>query len=133
MLVRLRELVAANRSFAFETTRSGLGHVRFLSHCRTAGYQVVLIYLWLPSLADALARVARRVARGGHSIPDDVVIRRYSAGLKNMRHHYLPLADAAVISDNSDGKNILIAERRPGTSLVIHDAIRWQLIEDATR
>jgi predicted ABC-type ATPase len=79
----------------------------------------------------ALDRVARRVRAGGHHIPDDVVIRRYWAGVSNMRDLYLPLADAASIYDNSDAALTLIAERIPEGSFVIHDALRWAAIERA--
>lgn len=129
MLDRLRELVEAGESFAFETTCSGLGHARFLKGCRSAGYRITLIFLWLPSADLALARVAQRVSRGGHHIPADVVMRRYSAGIRNMRDIYLPLADLAFVHDNADGEGVLIAElRRPG-SLVVHDPQRWKQIE----
>src|SRR5436309_12247804 len=60
MLHRLDELVAAGHTFAFETTCSGRGHARFLERCRTAGYRITLVFLWLPSADAALARVARR-------------------------------------------------------------------------
>jgi predicted ABC-type ATPase len=133
MIERLNELVSAGCSFAFETTCSGRGHVRLLERCRAAGYRIVLIFLWLPSSDIALARVARRVGQGGHRIPADVVVRRYSAGLRNMRHIYLPLADLILIHDNSDASGVLIAERRGGAPLVIHDSGRWKQIEEATR
>jgi predicted ABC-type ATPase len=74
--------------------------------------------------------VARRVADGGHRIPTDVVIRRYSAGIRNMRDIYLALADSAFVHDNSDGEGVLVVERREGTSLVVHDLARWKQIED---
>jgi predicted ABC-type ATPase len=61
-----------------------------------------------------------------------VVVRRYWAGLANMRHLYLPLADVAAIYDNSDQGRVLIAERMPGAPLVVHDAIRWATIERTT-
>jgi predicted ABC-type ATPase len=133
MLERIRTLARAGQSFAFETTCAGRGHPRLLRVCRDAGYRVTLIFLWLPSAKMALERVARRVSEGGHTIPDEVVIRRYSAGLYNMRHFYLPIADAALIYDNSDAGRGLIAEREPGSSLVIYDKARWKEIEEATR
>lgn len=92
---------------------------------------MTLVYLWLPSVQAALDRVARRVRQGGHDVPESVVIRRYWAGLANMRDRYLPLADLALIYDNSDEGRALIAERTPGDFLVIHDARRWALIKGA--
>ncbi|MFL6947225.1 MAG: AAA family ATPase [Xanthobacteraceae bacterium] len=133
MIERINALAHQGKSFAFETTCAGIGYLRLLKMCRTRGYRLTLIFLWLPSTDAALARVARRVAQGGHPVADDVVRRRYRAGLRNMRRHYLPLADIGLVYDNSDGARILIAERRPSAPLVVHDQLRWGLIEEASR
>lgn len=128
MIERMRTLVRDGQSFAFETTCAGRGYVRLLRQCKMAGWRVTLVYLWLPSPEAAIDRVAQRVRAGGHAIPPDVVVRRYWAGLSNMRDLYLPLADAASIFDNSDDGRILIAERTPNAHLVVHDAVRWAMI-----
>lgn len=133
MIDRLNAVIDEAKSFAFETTCSGRGHVRLIEKCRRSGYEVTLVYLWLPSAESAVARVRQRVREGGHRIPDDVIVRRYAAGLRNMRQLYLPLADRALIYDNSDQGGVLIAERRPGSSLNICDESRWMKIEEATR
>jgi predicted ABC-type ATPase len=132
MIERMRSLVRERHSFAFETTCSGLALVRLLRRCKAAGWRVTLVFLWLPSPQAALDRVARRVQSGGHDIPHDVVVRRYWAGLTNMRHLYLPLADLAFLYDNSDEGRVLIAERTPEASFLVHDAPRWAMIEKAT-
>jgi predicted ABC-type ATPase len=133
MLERVRTLAEAKQSFAFETTCAGRGHARLLRSCRSAGYRVTLLFLWLPSPEIAVSRVARRIREGGHRIPPDVIQRRYWAGLRNMRHLYLPLAHVALIVDNSDEGGGLIAERELDRPFVVHDAARWTLIEEATR
>ncbi len=133
MIERLNDLLRAGQSFAFETTCSGRGHVARLLRCRAADYRITLVFLWLPSADAALARVARRVSEGGHDIPAEIVARRYSTGLRNMRHLYLPLADRALIYDNSDGNGALIAERHEHEPLTIHDSDRWSRIERATQ
>jgi predicted ABC-type ATPase len=132
MIDRIDSLVAAGKSFAFETTCAGHRQAKLLRACRAIGYRVTLIFLWLPSPQAAIARVARRVARGGHHIPDDVVGRRYAAGIYNMRYEFLPLADVGLIYDNSGAAPLLIAEKRSGLPFVVRDAARWKLIEDAT-
>ena len=86
-----------------------------------------------PHSDAAISRVAKRFAHGGHLIPDDVVRRRYAAGLHNMRHVLLPLADIGMIYDNSGEAPLLIAEKRARAELLVCDVERWQLIEDATR
>jgi predicted ABC-type ATPase len=133
MIDRIDRLVAAGRSFAFETTCAGHRQAKLLRSCRAAGYRVTLIFLWLPSPQEAILRVSKRVAHGGHRIPDDVIIRRYAAGLYNMRHAFVPLADVALIYDNSRESPLLIAEKRSGATLDVRDTARWKLIEEATR
>ena len=132
MLRRIDELTVAGKSFAFETTCAGHWQMKLLRSCRTAGYRVTFIFLWLPSAQAALSRVEKRVANGGHRIPHDTVIRRYAAGLRNMRYGFVPLADVARIYDNSGSNPLLIAERRPGGELLVRDVARWKLIEEAT-
>jgi predicted ABC-type ATPase len=101
---RLRALAAARESFAFETTLSSRAFAPWLRHLRDdEGCDVHLYYLWIASPALCQARVASRVARGGHAIPPDVVERRWRAGLRN-----LPMYQGAVtrweILDNTRGE-----------------------------
>ena len=94
---------------------------------------MTLVFLWLPSPQAALARVARRVRQGGHAIPDEVVLRRYHAGLRNLRQLYLPAVDGAFIFDNSDENRVVIAEFVRGSPVRVRDEERWRLIEEAGR
>ncbi len=133
MIERICALIVDGKSFSFETTCAGRGHVRTLQSCRLAGYRSTLVYLWLPSPEAAVARVARRVSQGGHQIPEHIIRRRYNTGLRNMYRLYLPLMDVAYIYDNSDDGGVLIAERQPQKSLVVHDPMRWNHIREASR
>ena len=133
MIERIDKFVAAGTSFALETTCAGHRQAKLLRSCRAAGYRVTFIFLWLPSPRMAIARVAQRVARGGHHIPEDMIIRRFAAGIYNMRRLFLPLADVAMIYDNSDAVPLLIVEKKPNLALAVRDPARWTLIEDAAR
>jgi predicted ABC-type ATPase len=133
LLQGMDDFANAGASFAFETTCAGRAHLQRLMRYRDIGYRMTLIFLWLPSADIALARVAQRVAHGGHGIPDDVVTRRYAAGIRNMRHQYLPLADLALVYDNFQQGRVLITEKQPGASLIVHDVDRWKLIEETAR
>jgi predicted ABC-type ATPase len=70
------------------------------------------------------------VLAGGHSIPPEVIYRRFKSGIWNMRHLYLPLAVTAAIYDNSGESRILIAEKESGFPLRVHDEDRWSRIEE---
>ncbi|MCY4663294.1 MAG: hypothetical protein OXC00_01365 [Acidimicrobiaceae bacterium] len=83
MLEEIDRLAAAGRSFAFETTLAGRGYLRRIEQWRSLGYRVTLIFRSLQSPDQAIARVRRRVAEGGHSIPEDVIRRRFDAGIDN--------------------------------------------------
>jgi predicted ABC-type ATPase len=104
MILRLRALLAAKKSFAFETTGAGMNYIKYLSEAKKIGYDIHLLYLWLHSADLAVQRVAHRVAEGGHHIPEEVIRRRYILGLKNIVTHYLPIAHTALILDNSAGQ-----------------------------
>lgn len=101
MLERLDELATQRQSFAFETTLSARTNARFLRRLQEEGYQVQLVYIWLSSSALAIDRVAERVRRGGHHIPDETVIRRYRRGLDNFKTLYSQIADSWLLCNNS--------------------------------
>jgi predicted ABC-type ATPase len=87
----LDEIATCSRrgeSFAFETTLAGLGYLADIKAWRTAGYHTSLFFLSLPDAEVAIARVAERVRQGGHNIPEDVIRRRFAAGLRNFEHAY---------------------------------------------
>jgi predicted ABC-type ATPase len=131
MLKRLRELLDAHKSFAFEITASGTNYIKHLKEAQRNGYEVCLMFLWLPSPDLAVERVAQRVAQGGHHIPGDTIRRRYYAGLKNLIKHYLPLCDSALIVDNSvAGLNRVIASKHITDGLRIEEPNIWKEIEE---
>jgi predicted ABC-type ATPase len=65
MIERMRRLVRAGESFAFETTCAGRAHLQMLHLCREAGYRLTLIYLWLRSPEMAVARVPAGSRKAG--------------------------------------------------------------------
>ena len=107
MLAELARHFAARKSFAFETTLSGLGYLRHIARWRRAGYRVELIFLRLANADEAVARVAQRVKQGGHDIPEAVIRRRFHAGLENLMRYYGPAVDAWVLYDNSGEEPLL--------------------------
>jgi len=108
MLDEIKRRVRAGESFAFETTLSGRNYVRAIPGWRKAGYYVKLIFLSLPTADVAVARVAARVAQGGHNVPEEVIRRRFDAGLRNFEHLYQRLVDTWALYDNSGSMPRLI-------------------------
>lgn len=130
MIKRMRDLLEMQKSFAFETTGSGTNYVKHLNTAKAMGYEINLLFLWLKSPQQAIKRVMQRIQQGGHHVPKETIMRRYYSGLKNLVKHYLPLADTAVIIDNSsaDHEKRAIAKKQNGrfTSM---DEVVWKQIE----
>ena len=107
MLQEIAYHVAEARSFAFETTLSGLTYVRMIARWRAAGFKVKLIFLSLGSPEEAIARVAMRVRQGGHNVPAETIRRRFAAGLRNFHDVYRYRVDYWQWFDNSGATPIL--------------------------
>ncbi|HLE63700.1 MAG TPA: hypothetical protein VI750_11190, partial [Pyrinomonadaceae bacterium] len=60
---------------------------------RAEGYYVKLILRNLPTPDLAVARVAARVAQGGHYVPESVIRRRFDRSLRNFRELYSALVN----------------------------------------
>jgi predicted ABC-type ATPase len=109
MLEMIADCVQRGESFAVETTLSGRGYARMIPKWKEAGYEIILIFLELPTAELAVERVAVRVAQGGHDIPDIVIRRRFQAGKKNFLNLYKPLADEWRHYDNRGEIPVLVA------------------------
>jgi predicted ABC-type ATPase len=133
MLVRIRELYRKKKSFAFETTLASISFVALMNKCRRAGYSTSIIFLWLQSPELAVKRVAIRAKAGGHSIPEETIIRRYSRGVENFFNLYAPLADSWTVYDNSFKNPELIARKTAKKSIEIFNDAVWTEIREAVR
>jgi len=131
LLTRWRELVSAQRDFAFESTLSGRTYAGMLRQARAAGYQVRLCYLWLPSVTMSLRRVRQRVRKGGHDVPEADLRRRFLPSLRNFFSLYLPLADEALLFNAAGRPPQLVARWKGQTALLmepeLYDHIQNQI------
>ena len=109
MLVHLEELVAERASFAIETTLAARSYAKWLADLRMLGYETHLYYYWLASADMAITRVAERVKRGGHFVPDATIRQRYSRSVQNFFELYRQHADVWEVYDNSYGQRSLLA------------------------
>lgn len=110
MLHRISELLGQNENFAFETTLATRSYKNRILEAKMKNYNVTLLFFWLKNPELAKERVKTRIMEGGHSIPEDVIERRYYKGIRNLFEIYLSIVDQALIFDNSEGRHDLIAE-----------------------
>lgn len=129
MLARLKELAVARADFGFETTLASRSFAPWLKSLVADGYQFHLVFLWLPSADLAVARVADRVKRGGHDVPEETVRRRHAAGLQNFARLYQPLATSWRLYNAENPTRRLVAR---GTGSKVDEVRRpglWRLVE----
>lgn len=78
MLERINQLIKEEKSFACETTLSGLTYLQLVKDAKETGYEIIFLFVYLNSVELAKNRIAIRVSKGGHNIPADVIERRYT-------------------------------------------------------
>lgn len=108
MLEQIAARVKAGKSFAFETTLSGISHASRIRRWRASGYHVKLVFLSLPTVELALARIKARVKLGGHNVPEDVVKRRFDRGIAHFEKVYRHIVSGWMLYDNSGSAPRLI-------------------------
>ena len=130
VLERVEELGRQRVDFGFETTLSGLAHLRLLRRLRAAGYHLCLFFIWIrsPELAGYL--VANRVRMGGHDVPAADRLRRFPRTLRNFVRNR-QLAQEVFVFDNSGEMPVLVYEQTE-RGQTIHDASTYQEIAKET-
>lgn len=101
MLQQISKLVNQGESFCLETTLAGHIYARMIPQWQSKGFTVHLVFLALTNAETAIARVAARVAQGGHFIPEGVIRRRFESGLRNFHDVYRLLVDDWMLYDNT--------------------------------
>lgn len=96
----LEENIAQKQSFVCESTLSGLTMRNFVASAREAGYSVSIAFLFVDSADVCVARVAERVRKGGHNVPEVDIRRRFTRSIRNFWRIYRELADNWVLLYN---------------------------------
>ena len=94
------ECMEKGNSFNEETTLTGKTILKLIDKVREKNYKLHLFYVGVGSPDISKERIKKRVADGGHHIPDEVVDKRYKESLKNFEK-ILKKFDNVVVYDNS--------------------------------
>ena len=89
-------------SFTQETTLAGVKTLRTVKRAREAGYFIRLYYVGLDTAAESVKRIENRVAKGGHDINREDVLRRFD-GRFDALMKLLPYCDEVTLFDNENG------------------------------
>ena len=125
---RRQELVAKRASFITETVFSDPvgAKVKALRAAQTAGYTVVLIFIYVESAELSALRVQSRVLDGGHDVPRDKIAPRYERMRANVKAA-LAFVDFAIVVDNSSLDHPLrpVASMIRGRVVYLNPPIPW--------
>lgn len=118
-------------SFCIETTLTSKSYTNMVRNAHAKGYLVHLFYYWLESAEASYRRVLQRSREGknnknvdNHSIPEDIIRRRYPRSVDNLFNLFIPIVDTWHVYDNNLGMALPIADSKH-----IYDPIMWDIIQ----
>ena len=126
MLTRLHTLADSGQSFAFETTLSSRSFAPFIKRLQAKEYVVRLVFLWLPTPEQAMARVRLRTLAGGHDLPEQTIRRRHASGLELFHSLYSGIVDGWYVYDARARPPGLVASREEDRETVVTDREAWE-------
>ncbi len=97
---QLDRAIAGRKDYFFETTLGGRTIAERLAQALSQGIEVRIWYVGLATVEHHLERVAARVRRGGHDIPEAAVRKRFDASRRNVLA-LLPALTELKVFDNT--------------------------------
>lgn len=122
VLENIDKVLLSGKSVALESTISGKHHERAIKKFRAKKYEIILIYVFLDFPEANIARVKKRVALGGHNIPESDIRRRFYKSVKN----FWPAAKLVnhwKLFYNGDDNYELIAEGNKSIEQIMNDEL----------
>lgn len=99
---RLEEAIRDHLEYTFETTLGGDTITKLLFEALDRGLEVAVLFVGLASAELHLARIASRVAAGGHAIEESKVRERYVSSIKNLVRLTPYLTELRVFDNSND-------------------------------
>jgi predicted ABC-type ATPase len=116
----INRLLEARQSFMTETVLANSAYRRHCLDAKDRGWTVRLLYVGVPTVEDSIARVAVRVAKGGHDVPEADIRRRWPRSHENLAW-FTQHADAVDVFANTwDAQPRLVAQARAGRVALLH-------------
>jgi predicted ABC-type ATPase len=97
--VSIEQLITARRPLVAETVLANASYRRICETAQSRGMLVRLLYVGVPTIEDAIARVALRVSKGGHDVPEADIRRRWPRTHDNLTW-FAQYADAVDVFAN---------------------------------
>ncbi len=111
-----RKLLEQRVSFTFETVMSSADKIELLKAAKQLGYRTYLYYIATDDYEINIARVKQRVEAGGHNVPENKIVDRYTRSLNNLPKA-IKQSDRAYLFDNSGDASVWVCEITNGQTI----------------
>lgn len=108
--------IEKGEDFSFETVLSSEYKMDIIRKAREAGYFIKCVFILTADPKLNVLRVASRVAKGGHDVPADKIVSRYSKSLANIKD-LLRICDIVHVYDNTDEPTRIIRKHKMDISI----------------
>lgn len=103
--------VDAYQTVGVETVLSSDKYRKLVTTAKARGFQIRLIFVYLPTTDANVERVAVRVTKGGHSVPEDKIRSRWSRSFEQFSW-FLREADIVDVFDNTGAEPRRVLSKR---------------------
>jgi predicted ABC-type ATPase len=109
-IVSITECIELRQSVVVESALSGRTFAKTVKSAVESKFTVSIVHLFLDSPETCLARIAERVQKGGHHVPENDVRRRFPRSARNFWVLYRPLCHRWVLLYNAGVELTSVAE-----------------------
>ena len=112
--------IALKEDFTFETVLSSHYKLDILEKAKAEGYFIKCIFVLTVNASVNVARVAARVALGGHHVDEQKIRTRYVKSLANIKR-LMDICDILHVYDNTDEPTRIIRKHKDDISIFPND------------
>ena len=130
-LKELNDHINENKSFVVETTLAGKYYFpKIIEKLKRRKYKIILIYIFIASPEEAVNKVKQRVKKGGHSVPEEDILRRFSRSRNNFWYFYKNIVDLWKIFFSVEENFIPVAFGEKNRYDIIDDGLFESFLDD---
>lgn len=112
--------IELNEDFTFETVLSSHYKLDILEKAKSEGYFIKCIFVLTVNASVNVARVAARVALGGHSVDEEKIRSRYEKSLANISK-LMEICDILHVYDNTEEPTRIIRKHKDDITIFPND------------
>jgi predicted ABC-type ATPase len=116
------EFLERRESLIVESTLSGLSLRKWIEKARSFDYEIEILFVYLSSPELCIQRVATRVAKGGHHVPEADIKRRFTRANANFWQVYKNLADVWSLFYNAGDIITQVANGNKNREVILDEA-----------